>query len=568
MLPDSTTPLLQGERLSTATVGYSTTDSSSYHDSNVPTGTQSNAFGNERDHSGEAAHKDEPVILGGLQLGLLTLGLSLATFVVALDNTIIATAIPRITSAFNSLDDVGWYGSTYLLTVTALQPSFGRIYIFFNVKHVYLFGVVVFEVGSILCAAANSSKMFIIGRAVAGVGEAALYSGSMTIISIEVPLNRRPIYLSLISSVYAICSIIGPVIGGLLTDRASWRWCFWINLPIGAVAFATVVAFFKPPRRTEDVLTTKQKILEVDVLGTLLLSSSIVCLLVSLQWWGTTYSLDHPKVWGCLLAFCILFALFVAQQFRRDERAVIPPRILGQKTVFWSCLYSFFLSMGAYTHIYYLPFYFQAAKGTTAEGSGIRTIPYLASNIVACIIIGAGTTLVGVFKPFMLAGAAIFTIGSALIATLKIDSPAGKWVSYEILAGLGAEAGLQLPFLAVQAVLSQHDIPTGLAVATCFNSLGGAIAISFAQNLFYYGLRTNLPKYAPEVPVEVVLSTGPSRLQDLVSPKSLPSVRRAYMEALRSSFVLAIIVGGIGIVCSCFVEWKSIKEEKPAPDEE
>ncbi|WAO93394.1 MFS domain-containing protein [Fusarium falciforme] len=578
-LPDSTTPLLQSRQHTAENVDYSTTDSESYReasqatDSNILAATQSSAVEDEPNESRDTASRENDeeegiAILGGLQLGLLTFGLSLATFIVALDNTIIATAIPRITSAFNSLDDVGWYGSTYLLTVTALQPSFGRIYTFFNVKHVYLFGMAVFEIGSVLCGAARNSNMFILGRVVAGVGEAALYSGSMTIIGLTVPLNRRPMYLALLSSMYAICSVIGPLIGGVLTDRASWRWCFWINLPLGAIGFAAVVFFFKPPRRTEDLLSTKQKIREIDILGTFTLSCSVICLLVALQWAGTSYPWNNPKVWGVLLGSCLLAVGFIAQQIRRGERATIPPRILGQKTVFWSCLYAFLLSMGTFTHIYYLPFYFQAVRGTSAEGSGIRTIPYLASNIIASIIIAGGTTVVGVLKPFMIFGAAVFTIGSGLIYTLQADSSAGKWIGYQVMGGFGAEAGVQLPFLAVQAVLSQRDMPTGVAITTFFDSLGGALAISVAQNLFYNGLRTNIPKYAPEVPAEVVISTGPSCLAELISPKSLPRVRKAYMEALRNSFVLAVVVGVLGIVCACFVEWRSIRNKKTASDED
>ena len=166
---------------------------------------------------------DESKYLSGIKLIILTLGLCLTTFVIALDNTIIATAIPKITTVFNSLEDVGWYGSSYLLTTTSLQPLFGRIYTYFDVKYTYLFALVLFEVGSIICAAATSSPMFIIGRAVAGAGAAALFSGGMTIIGFSVALRKRAIYIALLSSMFGIASIVGPILGGALTDRASWR---------------------------------------------------------------------------------------------------------------------------------------------------------------------------------------------------------------------------------------------------------------------------------------------------------------------------------------------------------
>jgi hypothetical protein len=177
--------------------------------------------------AGQPGEDDETKYPKGGPLAILTFGLCLATFVVALDNTIIATAIPKITTVFNSLNDVGWYGSSYLLTTTSLQPSFGKIYTYFNVKWTYIFALTVFELGSILCAAATSSTMLIVGRAVAGAGAAALFSGGMTIIAYSVPLRRRPVYIGFLSSMFGISSVIGPILGGAFTDRLTWRWCFW-----------------------------------------------------------------------------------------------------------------------------------------------------------------------------------------------------------------------------------------------------------------------------------------------------------------------------------------------------
>jgi hypothetical protein len=174
---------------------------------------------------------DESKYTTGLPLHLLTFGLTLSTFVVALDNTIIATAIPKITTVFDSLDDVGWYGSAYLLTTTSLQPSFGKVYTYFNVKWTYMSALAIFELGSVLCGAAVNSTMLIVGRAVAGVGAAALFSGGMTIIAYSVPLRKRPIYIGLLSSMFGIASVVGPLLGGAFTDRVSWRWCCKFAFP-------------------------------------------------------------------------------------------------------------------------------------------------------------------------------------------------------------------------------------------------------------------------------------------------------------------------------------------------
>ena len=171
---------------------------------------------------------DDSKYPGGAKLAVLTFGLCMAIFVVALDNTIIATAIPRITTQFDSLNDVGWYGSAYLLTTTSLQPSFGKVYTYFNVKWTYLSALLIFELGSILCAAARNSTMLIVGRAVAGAGAAALFSGGMTIVGYSVALRKRSMYIALLSSMFGISSVVGPILGGALTDKATWRWCFWM----------------------------------------------------------------------------------------------------------------------------------------------------------------------------------------------------------------------------------------------------------------------------------------------------------------------------------------------------
>ncbi|KAH7323762.1 major facilitator superfamily domain-containing protein [Rhexocercosporidium sp. MPI-PUGE-AT-0058] len=505
---------------------------------------------------------DDVVYPGKLQLGLLTLGLCLATFTVALDNTIIATAIPKITSVFDSLNDVGWYGSSYLLTTTALQPSFGRVYTYFNVKYTYIAALVVFELGSVLCAAAKDSVMLIVGRAVAGAGASALFSGGMTIVGFSVPLSKRPIFIAALSSMFGISSVVGPLLGGALTDKVSWRWCFWINLPFGAVSIVAVWFFFKPPVRKDSGLTLKQKILEIDLLGALFLICAIVCLLLALQWGGTEYPWKSSKVWGCLLGFGLLIIFFIAQQFRRGDRATIPPRIFGQRTVLFASLYSCFLSMGLYSHIFYLPFYFQAVKGTTAEESGIRTIPYLGSIIISSIVVGGAITALGWYKPFMIFGSAIFTVGAGMIYTLAVNSSTGKWVGYQLLSGFGAGSGVQIPFIAVQVVLDSKDMPTGNAIAIFFNSLGGAISISIAQNIFSNGLKANLPKYAPGVNATTVVRAGATYLKNVITPEELPGVLHAYMIALQQAYVIPIVVGGIATVCACFVEWKNVKGKK------
>ena len=293
--------------------------------------------------------EDESKYLSGFKLGVLSLGLCLTTFVIALDNTIIATAIPKITTVFNSLNDVGWYGSSYLLTTCSLQPSFGKVYTYFDVKYTYLCALLIFEIGSIICAAARSSPMFIIGRAIAGAGAAALFSGGMTIIGYSVPLRKRAIYIAALSSMFGIASVVGPLLGGALTDKASWRWCFWINLPFGGISLAVVFFFFSNPERQYGHMTFKQRMKEIDLVGAVFLICAIVCLLLALQWGGLVYPWKNSKVWGNLLGFGLIISVFIAIQIWQKDRATIPLRVMKQQTVLASCVFTAFLSMALYT---------------------------------------------------------------------------------------------------------------------------------------------------------------------------------------------------------------------------
>ncbi|TFK98761.1 MFS transporter [Pterulicium gracile] len=527
-------------------------------------GANTSSTSSEKEHDSPDADDDQMEVqyVGGAKLILITIGLCLALFTVALDNTIIATAIPTITTRFNSLNDVGWYGSSYLLTMTSLQPTFGKIYTNFDVKITWLIALVIFEVGSVICAAASNSAMLIIGRAIAGVGASAIFSGAMNIVAFSVPLAKRPIYLASLSSMFGISSVVGPLLGGAFTDNAklTWRWCFWINLPIGAIAFLTVVFFFKPPRRPHlEQLTFKHKIAQIDGLGALFLIGGIVCLLLALQWGGTVHPWKSARIWGLFIGFAGLIAVFVVIQLKRGDLATIPPRLIMQRTVLVSALYTAFFSMAMYIHAFYLPFYFQAIKGTSAVGSGIHTIPYLASITVSSIIVGVLITFTGIYAPFLWVGAVIFTVGCGVITLLNVDSSTGEWLGYQLIAGLGGGSSVQIPFLAVQVVLPPKDVPVGTAITMFFNSLGGAITISIAQNIFTNSLMSEIPKRAPGIPPEVVLHAGATNLRSFVPPELLDGVRKAYAEALKKTFIPPVAFGGLTVFIGLFIERRRVR---------
>ncbi|KAI5263785.1 putative major facilitator superfamily transporter [Aureobasidium subglaciale] len=419
------------------------------------------------------AAEDESKYPHGPKLWLLVLGLCLTIWVVALDNSIIATAT-----------------------------------------------LIIFEIGSVICAAATSSTMLIVGE--------------------ELSL--------LLGDGYGNYEQLQPMY--ILTRRQ----CFWINLPFGAIGLVAVFFFFSNPERKHTNMTFREKVKQIDILGAFLLICAIVCLLLALQWGGTTYPWSNSKVWGCLLGFGLLISVFIALQ------ATLPPRILvKQRTVLVSAAYSAFFAMGMYTHIFYLPFYFQAVKNTSAEGSGIRCIAYLVSNTIASVIVGGTITVIGVYAPFMWFGAAVFTVGAGMLYTLEVGSPAARWIGYQLLAGIGSGSAIQIPFIAVQVVLEEKDMPSGNAIAIFFNSLGGAISISIAQNIFANTLVKDIIKNAPGVNPAAVISAGATHVREVVSADQLAGVLMAYSNAVTSAFIVPIATSGLAFIVSLFIEWKSIK---------
>ncbi|PVH96871.1 MFS general substrate transporter [Periconia macrospinosa] len=496
-----------------------------------------------------ATSPPDDVRLPPITFFVLVCGVCLANFVVALDTNIITTALPSITSTFGTIQQVGWYGSAYMLAMSAVQPSFGRCYTIFSVKPVFCVAIAAFELGSVLCAAANSSAMFVAGRAVAGAGAAGVFAESMTIITRTVPLEARSFYIAIVSSMFGISSILGPTVGGALTDGASWRMCFWINLPIGAVAIATVLIFFRselsPGNDTSGSrLTILDRILDLDILGALLIIGGVSALFMALEWGGSVYRWSDSR------------------QFLRGERATIPGRVISRRSVLSCYIFAFMINVGAYVHMYYMPIYFQAVKGKSATTSGLLLVPYLVSNIAMSLLTSLLIMKVGCVSPFMIVGAACFTIGSGLLVTLRVDTSFAKSIGYQILTGGGAGLSVQVPFVAVQALLDPSDAQIGVGLAIFANSLGGAMSTSIAQNIFSNSLARNLARDIPTINPEQIINTGVTELRRTIPVDSIVSVLEAYVSSIDDSFILPVSVGGFAFLASLFVEWKSIKPAK------
>ncbi|KAI1324143.1 MFS general substrate transporter [Xylariaceae sp. FL0255] len=486
----------------------------------------------------------------------------LALFLVALDRTIVGTASPRITEEFHSLGDIGWYGSAYQLTTAASQLLFGRIYKFYETKKTFLLTVVLFEVGSVVCGAAPNSIAFIIGRAIAGVGGAGVFSGCTIIMISMVPLHKRPMFQGAFGAVFGLASVLGPIVGGALTEGVSWRWCFYINLPIGAAAVVCIIFILRPSQPQHPPATIWQQIRRLDPLGTLLFVPSIVSLLIALQWGGSTYSWGNYRIIVLFVFFGVLLIGFICVQIFMPETATVPARIICKRSIIFATLFMFSLAGSFLLVVYYLPIWFQVVKGASPAQSGVYTIPFVLSMVIGSTLSGVFTQKVGYYVPAMIASPSLLAAGQGLMSTFAVNTGSSHWIGFQVVAGFGLGLGMQASSLAAQAVLPMPDVPIGIAIMFFAQQLGGGIFTSVGQNLLSTYLVSHLDGIPGINPSEVT-SEGATQLVSSVAPQYQLEVREVYNRAISRIFLTAMGVALVAVVSALFMEWKNVKKTGP-----
>ncbi|KAM3447850.1 hypothetical protein MY3296_008329 [Beauveria thailandica] len=501
----------------------------------------------------------------GMRLAMIVVALVLTIFLVALDMTIVATAIPRITDEFQSLDQVGWYGSAFFLTLATFQATWGKLYKYTNLKLAFLTAGLIFEVGSLICGVAPNSTALIIGRAIAGWGAAGLVGGCYTLIAFVAPPHKAPAYTGLVGTSYGTASVIGPLLGGVFTDKASWRWCFYVNLPIGAVAFAIIAIFFQVPGRAKPVpATLKEKVAQLDLPGAALIIGALVCFLINMQIAGTSMTWDSSEVIGMFVGFGLFVFCFIGVQVWQGERASIVPRILKTKIIAGICAFVFFQSGANFLFTYYIPIYFQAIHGMSAADSGVRNIPFIALSLAFfAALSGLAITRLGYFTPFIAIGSAIFTTGAGLIYTLGIGSSAGYYLGYQVILGLGQGLAIQIPVITGQAFSAPEDIAATTAIVLFFQMMGGTVFVSGAQAVFANRLVQTMGSHAIGVAPEKVLSIGASELRKEFSGETLAHVLESYMVGIEDTFLFGTVVAACAFLASWIAPIKSIAKRAP-----
>ena len=447
-----------------------------------------------------------------------------------------------------------------MLTASAFILLFGKIYTFYSPKWVLLTAIGLFEIGSAICGAAPNSTAFIIGRAVAGWGSSGIFTGTLVITQYILPLPKRPMVMGMMGAVFGISSVAGPLLGGAFTNDVSWRWCFYINLPIGGAAMVLLTLILKTPNHAELRPSLSRQIAQLDPLGTLCFLPGITCLLLALQWSGSQYPWKDARIIVLLVLAGVLMLAFVSIQIWKQETATVPPRIFKQRSVaagFFFCLCSGAAMM---IMIYYLPLWFQAVRGVDAIQSGIDTIPFLLSSTVGVISGGITVSKLGYYVPHMIIGPVFMSVGAGLTTTFSPQMGEPKWIGYQILFGFGNGICMQQASLAAQTVLSKQDVPIGSALMMFAQQISGAVFVSIGQNVFANHLASGLKNVAGLDP-SVVINTGATELRNVVDPELLDTILSAYNNALTATFIVAVAVACICIIPALAMEWKSVNGE-------
>ncbi|KAJ1914955.1 hypothetical protein H4219_004554 [Mycoemilia scoparia] len=501
---------------------------------------------------------------------IICFGLFLAMLLAAMDQTIVAAILPTIGKDFNSLSSAtGWVATSYLVTMTSFQPLYGKLSDIFGRLQILTFALTIFLIGSALCGSAQTMVWLIIARAVTGIGGGGIISIVMVIISDITTIKERGRYMGYFSTAWAVASVLGPILGGVFTEKISmggWRWCFYINLPVGAITIITTLIFLRVPQSNTTTTTGggggggggggwKSKLKRVDFLGSFVVVSGLVLLLLALSWGGKEYTWNSPLIIALFVVGVLLLIGFALIEIYVAPEPIITPSLFKIRSVVAIFVASMMAGMVMYSMIFYLPLYFAVTHNMTAIESGVRLLPFHVPVTTFAIMAGIFMSRFGYYRLVGGVGFVLATIGNGILTLLAPDSNLGQQIGYPILSGIGIGLVLNPTFVIAQASVKPDMVAVVTSLIVFTRTIGGVFGIAISNAVFTNSLKSNLKQVAKEFPeyMKTILEAQDDSSLIWNPDVGLPLDVRdlaidAYGKALHWFFVLMVPLAGLGLI--------------------
>ncbi|MEV1174447.1 MDR family MFS transporter [Nonomuraea sp. NPDC049784] len=411
-------------------------------------------------------------------------GLLLAMLLAMLDNMIVGTAMPRIVGELGGLTHLSWVVTAYVLGTTVSTPIWGKIGDLYGRKNIFLISIVIFLIGSALCGMAGSALLggpesgmgeLIAFRAIQGLGAGGLIVNVMAIIGDLVPPRERGQYQGIMAGIMSLAMIAGPLVGGFITDNLDWRWAFYVNLPIGAIALVVIVLRLHLPKLHNKV--------RIDWLGAILLSVSITAMVLITAWGGNQYTWGSWQILGLAAIAVVTLVAFVAVERRTDE-PIMPLQLFGNRNFTLISIIGFLLGFAMFGAINFLPLFQQMVQGATATNSGLLMLPMMGAAMVVSLFVGKAITATGKYKIYPVLGGVGMAVGMWLLSTMDVATPGWQTGVYIAVLGLGMGFLMQTTMLIAQNSVEQKDLGVSSSATTFFRSIGGSFGVSLFGAIF------------------------------------------------------------------------------------